>query len=86
MKSSWRSPNGGSSVAPNTKIEPSEAVFCPWWGTGSTPIRSFHTVSSRHSGDAISTVPHSPKLRHIGQTLNARGFAYAPAAVPWNHL
>src|SRR5829696_4690607 len=45
MKSSWRSPDGGSSVAPNTKIEPSEAVFRAWWSTASTPIRSFHTVS-----------------------------------------
>src|SRR5215218_3533770 len=45
MKSSWRSPDGGSSVARNTKIEPSEAVFCAWWGTASTPIRTFHTVS-----------------------------------------
>src|SRR5215208_7087030 len=45
MKSSWRSPDGGSSVARNTKIEPCGAVFCAWWGTGSTPIRSFHTVS-----------------------------------------
>src|SRR5215212_7213528 len=48
MKSSWRrSPDGGSSVARNTKIEPCGAVFCAWWGTGSTPIRSFHTVSPR---------------------------------------
>jgi hypothetical protein len=45
MKSSWRSPDGGSSVARNTKIEPSEVAFCAWWGTGSMPIRSFHTVS-----------------------------------------
>src|SRR5215208_6783492 len=45
MKSSWRSPDGGSSVTPNTKIEPSEAAFCAWWSTASTPIRSFHTVS-----------------------------------------
>src|SRR5829696_7645926 len=53
MKSSWRSPDGGSSVTPNTKIEPSEAVFCAWWSTASTPIRSFHTVSPLdfiHSG------------------------------------
>src|SRR5829696_1671784 len=56
MKSSWRSPDGGSSVAPNTKIEPSEAVFRAWWSTASTPIRSFHTVSEgefcelRHNG------------------------------------
>src|SRR5215211_7941676 len=49
MKSSWRSPDGGSSVARNTKIEPCGAVFCAWWGTGSTPIRSFHTVSLRAS-------------------------------------
>jgi hypothetical protein len=49
MKSSWRSPAGGSSVAPNTKIEPSEAVFCAWWGAGLTPIRRFHTVSLRAS-------------------------------------
>src|SRR5215218_4471329 len=47
MKSSWRSPDGGSSVAPNTKIEPSEAVLCAWWSTASTPIRSFHTVSGK---------------------------------------
>ena len=31
MKSSWRSLDGGSSVAPNTKIESSVAVFCAWW-------------------------------------------------------
>src|SRR5215204_6349956 len=49
MKSSWRSPDGGSSVARNTKIESCGAVFCAWWGTGSTPIRSFHTVSLRAS-------------------------------------
>src|SRR5215213_4316601 len=49
MKSSWRSPDGGSSVTPNTKIEPSEAVFCAWWSTASTPIRSFHTVSTGSS-------------------------------------
>ncbi len=33
MKSSWSSPEGGSSVAPSAKIEPIEAVFCAWWGT-----------------------------------------------------
>jgi hypothetical protein len=32
---------------------------------------------SRHSGEASSTVAHPPKLGHIGQTVNARGFAYA---------
>src|SRR5215207_7259114 len=45
MKSSWRSPDGGSSVARNTEIELCGAVLCTWWTTGSTPIRSFHTVS-----------------------------------------
>src|SRR5215203_3382527 len=47
MKSSWRSPDGGSSVARNTEIQSCGAVFCAWWGTGSTHIRSFHTVSLR---------------------------------------
>jgi hypothetical protein len=32
---------------------------------------------SRHSSEAFSTVPHLPKLGHIGQTVNARGSAYA---------
>src|SRR5215212_8171245 len=41
MKSSWRSPGGGSSVARNTKIEHSESAFCALWGTSSTPIRGF---------------------------------------------
>src|SRR5687767_9737402 len=45
MKSSWRSPDGGSSVVRHTKIELCGAAFCAWWATGSTPIRSFHTVS-----------------------------------------
>ena len=31
----------------------------------------------RNSGGAFSTVPHPPKPRHIGQTVHARGFAYA---------
>src|SRR5215207_2359288 len=47
MKSRWRSPDGGSYVARNTKIESCGAVLCAWWGTGSTPMRSFHTVSPR---------------------------------------
>ena len=34
-------------------------------------------LSSRHSGEAFSTMPHPPKPGHIGQTVNARGFAYA---------
>src|SRR5215218_8249791 len=57
MKSSWRSPDGGSSGARNTKIESCGAVFCARWGTGSTPIRSFHTVSegvfSEVRGDGV---------------------------------
>src|SRR5918997_875646 len=47
MKSSWRSPDGRSSVARNAEIEPCGAVFCAWWGTGSAPIRTFHTVSEK---------------------------------------
>jgi hypothetical protein len=38
---------------------------------------TFEIAPFRHSGEALSTAPHSPKLRHIGQTLNARGFANA---------
>jgi hypothetical protein len=34
-------------------------------------------LPSRHSGEAFSTMPHLPKLGHVGQTVNARGFAYA---------
>src|SRR5215210_6144264 len=49
MKRSWRSPDGWSSVARNVEIEPCGAVFCAWWGSGSTPIRTFHTVSGRSS-------------------------------------
>ena len=44
------------------------------------PMNSWPTSEnpgSRHSGEAIWTVPHPPKLQHTGQTLNARGFAYA---------
>src|SRR5215212_6655299 len=71
MKSSWRSPDGGSSVAPNTKIEPSESAFCAWWGAASTPIRSFHTVSEKLSGKSSADVtltyaPHhgEQEIRH----------------------
>jgi hypothetical protein len=43
-----------------------------------TPLgRSSQHSTSRHSGEALSTVPHPPKLGHIGQTVNARGFANA---------
>jgi len=54
MKSSWRSPDGGSSVAPRTKIEPSEAVFCAWWATDSTLSGVF--IQSRK---LISKILHS---------------------------
>jgi hypothetical protein len=40
-------------------------------------IRASENPSSRHSGEAFSTVPHPLKPGHIGQTVNARGFAYA---------
>src|SRR5918993_3449168 len=30
MKSSWRSPDGESSVAASSKIEPCESAFCAW--------------------------------------------------------
>jgi hypothetical protein len=61
MKSSCRSPDGGSSVARNTKIEPSEAAFCAWWGTGSMPIRSFQTVSEAEFSEVrrSNLRPHS---------------------------
>ncbi len=36
---------------------------------------------SRHSGEAFSTVPHPPNLGRIGQTVNARGCAYATCCV-----
>ena len=39
--------------------------------------RSSQNSPSRHLGEALSTVPHQPKPGHIGQTINARGFAYA---------
>src|SRR5215208_5805140 len=43
-----------------------------------TPFgRSSQGSTSRHSGEAFSTVGHPPKLGHIGQTVDARGFAYA---------
>jgi hypothetical protein len=40
----------------------------------------------RHSGEAFSTVPHVPKLRHIGQTVNALEDSPTPPAVPCTHL
>src|SRR5215212_1491591 len=70
MKSSWRSPDGGSSVARNTKIEPCGAVFCAWWGTGSTPIRSFHTVSE---GEFC-------ELRRDGVLRSSFGCGFFPAS------
>src|SRR5215208_4583865 len=82
MKSSWRSPDGGSSVTPNTKIEPSEAVFCAWWSTASTPIRSFHTVSE---GEFSEVRPHrvlrgSRQVFASGIMLAVEGVARQPSA------
>jgi hypothetical protein len=48
----------------------STAVRTPLW-------RSSQYSTSRHSGEAFSTVGHPPKLGHIGQTVNGTGFAYA---------
>jgi hypothetical protein len=43
-----------------------------------TPLgRSSQHSTSRHSGEALSTVPHPQKPRHIGQMVNARGFSYS---------
>jgi hypothetical protein len=43
-----------------------------------TPLRrSSQHSASQHLGEAFSTVPHPPKPGYIGQTVNARGFAYA---------
>src|SRR5215217_7746661 len=39
--------------------------------------RSSQHSTSRHSGEALSIVGHPPKLGHIGQSVNARGFANA---------
>jgi hypothetical protein len=61
MKSSWRSPDGGSSVAPKTKIEPSEAVFCAWWATDSTLSGVF--IKSRK---LISKILHSSGANEPG--------------------
>src|SRR5215208_1010364 len=80
MKSSWRSPDGGSSVAPNTKIEPSEAVFRAWWSTASTPIRSFHTVSEGEFSEVrIYGVLRSSQapLRGSGDVLPKPEFSYS---------
>jgi hypothetical protein len=43
-----------------------------------TPLRrSSHNAASRLLDQASSTLRHPPKPEHIGQTVNARGFAYA---------
>jgi len=48
-----------------------------------TPLeRSSQYLTSRHPGEAFSTVPHRPKLGHIGQTVNATGLAYATCGTP----
>src|SRR5215213_5205054 len=53
----------------------------PWRRSGVLPrtpsTRSSQNSASRHLGEAFSTVPHPPKPGYIGQTVNARGVAYA---------
>src|SRR5215211_5219996 len=53
----------------------------PWRNSGVLPrtpsTRSSENSTSRHLGEAFSTVPHPPKPGHIAQRVNARGFAYA---------
>jgi hypothetical protein len=48
--------------------------------------RSSQYSTSRHSGEAFSTVGHPPKLGHIGQPVNARGFAYATCCALQPHV
>jgi hypothetical protein len=48
--------------------------------------RSSQYSASRHSGEAFSTVQHPPKLGHIGQPVNARGFAYATCCALQPHV
>src|SRR5918912_474875 len=44
--------------------------------------RSSQNSTSRHLGEALSTVPHQPRPGHVGQTIDARGFAYATCCTP----
>src|SRR5215213_4772747 len=85
MKSSWRSPDGGSSVTPNTKIEPSEAVFCAWWSTASTPIRSFHTVSPRLY-EKVSNTDEPPRHEANHRSVHERFSARTKSLVIFAHL
>ena len=39
-------------------------------------LEPFSDSFSRRSGEGFSSAPHPPKLEHIGQTVNARGFTY----------
>ena len=43
-------------------------------------LRSSQNLSSSHSGGASSTMSHPPKPRHIVQTVNTTGLAYATCA------
>jgi hypothetical protein len=74
MKGSWRSPEGGSSVAPKTKIEPSEAVICAWWATDSTLSGVF--IQSRK---LISKILHS-------SGANGPGSLHCPPVLDWDSL
>jgi hypothetical protein len=40
-------------------------------------MRTSKNTFSQHWGEASWRVAHSPKLGHIGQTVNIGGFAYA---------
>jgi hypothetical protein len=70
----------GPQIVRRTAAASAEAPRCPIVGRvcpGTRIGRSSENVPSRHSGEGFSTVPHPPKLGHIGQTVNARGFTYA---------
>jgi hypothetical protein len=58
----------------------------PGRGYAGSRIRTSENSSSRHLGEAFSTVPHPPKPGQIGQTVNARGFSYATCCTLSNHL
>ena|SRR5215208_102251 len=49
----------------------------PGRGYAGSRIRTSENSTSRHLGEAFSTVPHPPKPGHIAQRVNAIGFAYA---------
>jgi hypothetical protein len=71
MKSSWSSPDGGSSVAPNTKLESPLRLFS---ALGGVPLRRLSGVfiQSRKKNSAkfvVAREPASTPLRGIGVGL-----------------